>query len=213
MHIPILARSHVAALALFASSAFAVPARASEQFTFVNGGNIVAFGFYVGRYNGLRGASPGAPVILNCVDFFHEVRNGDTWQANVTSLGSGLGVGSNTRSTSLEAYREAAWLTAQYATHVNETANIQATIWGLFPGAPALPSNVVTTNGTYWRDAAVAAQPGFDAKGFYVITDVNKADPNSIQEFITRDVTVTPEPGTLILMSTGLVGIAAGLRS
>ena len=209
MRLQSLTRSSLAVVALGLSLFSAAPAQASEQFTFVNGGSIVAFGFYVGRYNGLRGTSPGAPVILNCVDFFHEVRNGDTWNANVSSLGSGLGIGSNTRSTSLEAYREAAWLTTQYATHASETANIQATIWGLFPGTPALPSNVVTTNGSFWRDAAIAAQPSFDANGFYVVTDVNKANAASIQEFNIRDVTSTPEPGTLVLLSTGIMGLSA----
>src|SRR4051812_9285645 len=127
-------RLRTAALALLATTLSAAPAKAATQFTFVNGGSAIAFGFYVGPYNGREGPPPGVPVTLNCVDFFHEITNGWSWSANVTSLATGVGIATNTRFGDLGAYREAAWLSTQYAANPGETANIQATIWNLFSG-------------------------------------------------------------------------------
>lgn len=201
-------RLRIAALALLATTLSAAPAKAATQFTFVNGGSAIAFGFYVGPYNGTQGAPPGIPVTLNCVDFFHEVTNGQTWMANVSSLQTGAGVATQTRFGDLGAYREAAWLTTQYAANPSQTADIQATIWNLFSGSPTPPS----PSSAYWATQG-ASHTGDASAGFYVITDVNKNDPNSVQEFIIQDnsgalaVTATPEPAALVLLGTGLIGL------
>ena len=202
------------------SLGIAAPASASTQFTFVNGGTVTAFGYYVGQYAGFQGAPVNANVVLNCVDFFHDINNGQVWTANLTSLSpSATWNGSATRFNNLTLYRQAAWLTTQYASAPNAATvgDIQATIWNLFPGSPTPPA----PSSSAWLTAAqnyVAANSA-DAlwQSFWVVTDVNKNDPNSVQEFIIYDdtfnpnVTPTPEPATLMLVATGIAGIA-GVR-
>jgi hypothetical protein len=215
-------RSRIAALALTMSLGFAAPASASTQFTFLNPGTVTAFGYYVGQYNGHEGAPVNANVILNCVDFFHHIANGDVWQANLTSLGSSAGIGTTTRFNNLTLYRQAAWLTTQYATAPNNATigDIQATIWNLFTG-PTTPPAPSSNAWLLASQAYVAANTASSTyQNFWVVTDVTAhlasgADnPNSVQEFIIYDdtfnpnVVPTPEPATLMLVATGIAGIA-----
>jgi len=204
------------------SLGFAAPASASTQFTFLNPGTVTAFGYYVGQYNGYEGAPVNANVLLNCVDFFHHIANGDVWQANLTSLGSSAGIGTTTRFNNLTLYRQAAWLTTQYATAPNSATvgDIQATIWNLFTG-PTTPPAPSSNAWLLASQAYVAANTSSSTyQNFWVVTDVNAhlangADnPNSVQEFIIYDdtfnpnVVPTPEPATLMLVATGIAGIA-----
>lgn len=188
---------HLARLLLAASLVAAAPLRAQTPFTFVDGGSVSAFGYLVGPYNGIMGAGSSAQnVFLYCVDFEHHIANGELWSANLTNLGTGVGVGTNTRSANLTLYRQAAWLSTQYALHPAATADIQATIWNLFTvAAGAQPSS------GFWLTQAQTNYGSLDYSSFLVVTDVNRALESSAQEFIV----VTPEPATIALLGTGLL--------
>jgi hypothetical protein len=199
------------AAAACTSLALAAPASAQTTFKFLNGGTVTAFGFYVGPYNGVMGTPP-APVVLNCVDFFHDVVVGEVWTANLTNLGTGIGVGTTTRNSSLQLYEEAAWLTTQYpgnpttAADRQTVADIQATMWDLFP-IPSGYSAPPTPTSNYWLTQAQANYNTIDYSDFWVVTATDMSNPASAQEFVIR-TTTTPEPSTIILLMTGLGFIA-----
>lgn len=185
-----------------------------------NGGTVAAFGYYMSPYTG---TVDGQQFILNCDDFFHSVKVGDVWKANETSLSNGTNL-SNTRFGDLTLYQEAAWLTTQYgvnpASDKNQSIAIQSAIWDLFEGQTAnAPDPSVTTwnndNSAWWVHQAQTnyATSGLDYSSFYVLTDVTALtaanqyapyDASSRQEFIIH---TTPEPSTIVLLATGLIGI------
>jgi hypothetical protein len=218
-------RPRIAALALTLSLGVAAPASASTQFQFLNGGSVTAFGYYVGQYAGYEAAPVNANVVLNCVDFFHHIQNGDVWQANLTSLGSNTGIGTATRFNNLTLYREAAYLTTLYGSAPSNAAigDIQATIWNLFSGTSTPPSPSTGAYLTQAQNYVLNHTASTDYQSFWVVTDVTahnsdgSDNPNSVQEFIIYDdkfnpnVVPTPEPATLMLVATGIAGFA-GVR-
>ena len=106
--------------------------------------------YYVGPYTGtIKLGSTTIPVVFNCVDFFHDVSNGESWVSNLINLGTGAGIGTTNANSltrlygnitvnsitfsALDVYRAAAYLTSTYpsapSTNKPGTIGIQDEIW------------------------------------------------------------------------------------
>jgi PEP-CTERM motif len=174
------------------------------------------------------GGSGDNILFVMCNDYVHAGMPGDIWDANITQLGSGnisltrfnkMPSGPNSLAPLLR-YDEAGWILLQTLdTPMSMFQAMNYAVWNLFdPSAPC------DSGCQLWlMNAEQAAQmhfPDTDFNKVYVITPVNQydPDPNGPQEFLAigtdsgliihpPGAPETPEPGTLVLLGTGVAAM------
>ena len=212
----------LALILLAAPLAFADGGPVNMQFVNVNG---VADGqYYVSPYSGTLN---GQPVVLFCDDVLNEVNFGQTWTANVTNLGVAVATTNSQNNgfsltryggvidpnnkvgpaNAVQSYEEAAWLVSQLATATDPTlmVNLQHGLWD------AMNPGTYTDSGAILElDDAIAAYDAGKTPNLYsfeIVTNQNATLTGQVQEFIIE----TPKPGTLALMLSGVLALAASL--
>lgn len=203
----------VIAALLLAPFAHADGAPVNMVFAGVNGVNDGQY--YVSPY---LGSMNGQTVVLFCDDIMNDVTWGQKWQANVTNLGTAISTSnfSNTRyggvagsavfANPVVAYREAAWLSTQFAGHTNDYISLQHALWDIMnPGAePTSYGNV-----QWWLDQAGQNYGSIDPNDFSIVTNTGQLQlSGQVQEFIIK----TPEPGMLAMLLCGLLALAVLLN-
>jgi len=152
----------------------------------------------------------GPIVDIMCDDWVHGGLPGDTWQANVTNLGTGdlTELRFNLLPNALTLYHEAGWLLLQTeVTPQSQWMAINYAVWNIFDPSVPVPT-------PYWsyqaQQEAQLGFPGVDFSQVRILTPVNQYDPNpnDPQEFLQ----IVPEPGTVMLLLTGLIGAVARKR-
>jgi len=174
----------------------------------------------------ITGGPSSQIIAVMCDDYVHGGAPGQSWQANVTDLGSGnimltrfnKFVAGPTALSPLRLYEEAGWILLQTVTEpVGEWKSMNYAVWHIFD-----PNSPLFGDAQSWLDAAAQEAklgfPGVDFNKVYIVTPVNQydPDPHSIQEFMyigadprssSGNNQTTPEPGTLVLLGTGALAL------
>ena len=131
-----------------------------------------------------------------CLSWQPDIGIGSSWNVTATNV-STL---DPTTPTGLLDY-EAAYMFEQAAGKANANPDINAAVWYLFQGAPPLNTDA--------ENILADAQAQTYTKGEFSNVILYAADPaGSSQDFFG----VTPEPSTLMMMGTGVLGLAGLLR-
>jgi hypothetical protein len=179
---------------------------ATANMKFLHPGSNASGGFYTYPY--YFSVNGGTATAMMCDAFANHVSAGESWNAHVSGLLSGKGLfGKNAM-----AYKAAGLIFLGVINGTISATTGNWAVWNLFDHGITSNSAVLALDNSALSSARYASSSEF--KGLALYTAVGSSPGHGPQEFIgyRSSAISTPEPGSLTLLSTGLLGIASLVR-
>ena len=142
----------------------------------------------------------GANQWMMCIGYYEHIEGWETWQANVVSVGS-------LDPATYPLDYQAAFLYEMAVADQGADSNINAAIWNLFEGAPSLTPEAQALV-TLAQGQSFTAGEFADVLLYSAIPGTESGNLGTAQDFLSS----TPEPGTLMMFGSGMIGLAGVLR-